>query len=69
MRPVQRLTGLLCGLLCGLLFAHGAAQAGLPEPQDIPYPGVIGLHVDATDLAHRVFRVTETVPVSRTGSA
>lgn len=66
-RPMRRLTGLLCGLLCGLLYAHGMAQAALPEPQDIPYPGVIRLHVDTTDLAHRVYRITETVPVAAPG--
>ncbi len=63
-RQARRLDGLLCGLLCGLFYVTGAARAALPEPQDIPYPGVIRLHVDATDLEHRVFRVTETVPVT-----
>ncbi len=32
-------------------------------PQDRPYPGQIELAVDATDLEHHVFHVTETVPV------
>lgn len=36
----------------------------IPEVQDRDFPGVIGYHVDATDLAHRVVRVTETIPVT-----
>ena len=45
-----------------------AEPAPLPPPiqtpQDTPYPGEIALRVDATDLDHRVFAVTETVPVA-----
>jgi predicted metalloprotease with PDZ domain len=36
-------------------------------PQDVAFPGTIDLAVDATDLNHHVFRVTETVPVSKAG--
>ncbi|RAP56183.1 peptidase M61 [Oleiagrimonas sp. MCCC 1A03011] len=36
----------------------------IPAPRDIAYPGTIQLHVDATDLAHRIFNVSETIPVS-----
>lgn len=36
----------------------------VPPPRDIPYPGTIQLHVDATDLAHRIYRVHEIIPVS-----
>ena len=39
----------------------------LETPQDTPYPGQIGLAVDATDLDHHVFHVTETVPVAKAG--
>ena len=35
----------------------------IPAPRDIPYPGTIRLAVDATDVTHGVFRVTETIPV------
>ncbi len=36
----------------------------LPTPQNVAYPyGVLKIHVDATDLHHRVFNVHETVPV------
>ena len=36
----------------------------IAPPQDIPFPGVIALAVDATDLDHAIFTVHETVPVS-----
>ncbi len=45
-----------------------AASAGLllaaevPAPKDVPFHGTMKVHVDATDLAHRVFRVSETIP-------
>jgi len=35
----------------------------MPAPVDRPYPGVIHLSVDATDIAHRIFRVRESIPV------
>ena len=60
------------GGLAALLLCVGQAQAGaigvpIPAPQDVPYPGVIQLHVDATDLDHRVFRVRESIPVAAPG--
>ena len=39
----------------------------IAAPRDVPYPGVIKLSVDATDLAHAIFTVHETVPVSGPG--
>jgi len=33
------------------------------RPQDTPYPGTIGLHVDVTDLDRHIFSVHETIPV------
>jgi predicted metalloprotease with PDZ domain len=36
--------------------------AALPAAQDVAYPGAISLHVDATDIDRRIFRVHETVP-------
>ncbi|MFC7301491.1 M61 family metallopeptidase [Cognatiluteimonas weifangensis] len=46
-----------------LAFA-GALQAAVPAPQDTPYaPGTIKVEVDATNLAQRIFRVTQTIPV------
>jgi predicted metalloprotease with PDZ domain len=41
------------------------AHAALPPPQDIDYPyGELKIAVDATDVAHRIFRVHEIVPVA-----
>jgi predicted metalloprotease with PDZ domain len=39
----------------------------IAPPQDIPYPGVIRLAVDATDQLHAIFAVHETVPVQGPG--
>lgn len=39
----------------------------IPAAQDVAYPGVIGITVDATDLDRRIYRVRETIPVSRAG--
>lgn len=39
------------------------APPPLPAARDVPFAGVIGLQVDATDLDRRIFRVHETVPV------
>lgn len=36
-------------------------------PRDVPYPGVVQLKVDATDVDHRVFAVHETIPVQTSG--
>ncbi len=38
------------------------ARADVPEPVDTPYPGTIKLSVDATDIGHRIFNVTEEIP-------
>jgi predicted metalloprotease with PDZ domain len=35
----------------------------VPTPRDTPYPGLLKIAVDATDVAHGVFRVSETIPV------
>ena len=40
------------------------APPPIPAPQDRDYPGTIGIRVDLTDLAHKVIRVRQTVPVS-----
>ncbi len=36
----------------------------IPAPADKPYPGVIKLAVDATDLDRHIFQVRETIPVT-----
>jgi predicted metalloprotease with PDZ domain len=52
------------------VFAFGGPSlraAPIPPPRDVPYAGTLQLEVDATDLDHRVFHVTETVPVAGAG--
>lgn len=39
------------------------AQVPAPAPVDKPYPGILTLQVDATDLDRRIFRIRESVPV------
>ncbi|HVJ28847.1 MAG TPA: peptidase M61, partial [Gammaproteobacteria bacterium] len=53
----------------------GAAQprgeplpVAIAEPRDVAYPGVIGLDVDASDVARGIFRVRERVPVPQAGA-
>jgi predicted metalloprotease with PDZ domain len=45
--------------------AHATAVSDppIPAPVDTPYPGALKLHVDATDLDHRIFRAHEEIPV------
>ena len=47
-------------------FAAVAATATIPgdvpAAQNTPYAGTLKIHVDATDIGHRIFRVRETVP-------
>ncbi len=59
-------------LVTGLAEAQGAPQPApaappIEAPRDVPYPGVIRLAVDATDLAHAIFSVRETIPVAGPG--
>jgi predicted metalloprotease with PDZ domain len=66
--------------LGALLFAAPAAAqptlsapqpAAMPPavaaPQDKPYPGVMKLAVDATDIERHIFRVRQTIPVAAPG--
>lgn len=39
----------------------------IADPVDTPYPGVIELRVDGTDLIHKIYRVSEVIPVAGTG--
>lgn len=39
----------------------------VPEPQDAPYHGTLQLHVDATHVLRRIFRVREIIPVEGPG--
>ncbi len=36
-------------------------------PQDLPYPGLLKVTVDATDTDRHIFRVHETIPVAKAG--
>ena len=36
-------------------------------PRDVSYPGTIRLAVDATDVQRKIFRVRQTIPVTRAG--
>jgi len=45
------------------LIAQGEAKNGTVTPRDVPYPGTLTVRVDATDLARRIFRVHQTIPV------
>ncbi len=57
----------LLSLALSMAIAGGAsaqtASPLIPPPQDTPYPGTIKLEIDATNLAQRIFRVKETIPV------
>ncbi|MEO9079731.1 MAG: M61 family peptidase, partial [Rhodanobacter sp.] len=39
-----------------------SAFADVPAPQNVPYQGSLKITVDATDVAHRIFRVHEVIP-------
>jgi predicted metalloprotease with PDZ domain len=39
----------------------------IPDARDVPYPGTIGLTVDATDVGRGIFRTTEHIPVFQAG--
>ncbi len=64
-------------VLTGLIALPAAAQSPGPQPaplppaipaaRDVPYPGVVRLAVDATDLDRRIFRVRQTIPVEKSG--
>jgi len=60
---VRRRTALL-GMAAGLGFkAIPAAADGFDVAADVDYPGEISLDVDATDVAHRVLRISQRIPV------
>jgi predicted metalloprotease with PDZ domain len=39
----------------------------IEAPRDVPYPGVMRLEVDSTDLDHRIYHIRQTIPVSSPG--
>jgi predicted metalloprotease with PDZ domain len=66
-RRVSVKTAVLIGsmiLLTGAAVAEDSTAPQIPPPRDVPYPGVIRLNVDATDLVRHIFRVHEAIPVA-----
>jgi predicted metalloprotease with PDZ domain len=62
---VLKVTRLASALAAGFLgLVSLTALADVSAPQNVPYLGTLKIHVDATDLAHRIFRVHETVPAA-----
>ena len=63
----------VCGLAAPTLaqpvpaIAPAIAPAEIAAPEDRPFPGVIKLAVDATDLPHAIFSVHESLPLSGPG--
>ena len=49
-------------LVSALGLGSFAALAEVAAPRDTPFDGTLKINVDATDIAHRVFRVHEVVP-------
>jgi predicted metalloprotease with PDZ domain len=76
MRPV-RLLASACAAVLLFGSAPALAQVGtpaldralapIPAPRDAPYPGVIALEMDATDLDRRIVSVRQTIPVTGPG--
>ena len=64
--PVRRTTGLLIAATAYCVLAQGATP-DIPAPRNIPYPGTIGLQVDASDTQRRLLNVRETLPVQPGG--
>ena len=65
------LGAVLAPLTAGFTASPGPVPVAQPpaisDPQDILYPGVIGLAVDATDTDRRIVQIRETIPVSAPG--
>ena len=74
----QSARGYLLSAFASLLLLPFAALAELPQPaqfgnsvpaaRDVPYPGVMRIHVDATDLDRHIFEVRQSIPVAGGGS-
>jgi predicted metalloprotease with PDZ domain len=60
---------MLAAVLCQGAAAQpqGVLPAPIAEPRDVPYPGVIALDVDASDVVRGIFRVRERIPVAAPG--
>ncbi len=51
----------------GGALAQSAINRPIPVARDAAYPGTMTLAVDATDLARRIFRVRQSIPVAQAG--
>jgi predicted metalloprotease with PDZ domain len=49
--------------LATIAFEANAATMAVPPPRDVAYRGTISLAVDVSDLEHRLFNVTQRIPV------
>jgi predicted metalloprotease with PDZ domain len=61
---VSRSVSIVILLFCSAAFAQPPSEPSTPDPINQPYPGVLTVAVDATDLDHHVFQVRETLPVT-----
>ncbi|GAA0249421.1 M61 family metallopeptidase [Rhodanobacter caeni] len=57
---LTRLTSAFAAAAFGI--SSFAAFADVPPPRDVPFEGTVQINVDATDVAHRIFRVHEVIP-------
>jgi len=65
MRVSETLPGRLATLIAAATVAvlGSAAAADVPAPVDTPYPGTLELHVDARNVAQKIFAAHERIPV------
>ncbi|WP_420137463.1 peptidase M61 [Sphingomonas sp.] len=66
---------LVASVFAGIVAAQPSAgpvyavpQSDIPPPVDHGFAGAIALHVDATDIAHRIFTVQQQIPVTQAGA-
>lgn len=52
-----------CHWITGFILAASLCFGLAATPASSPYPGTIQLAVDATDIQHRIFNITERIPV------
>lgn len=61
---MNKSTAWMAPLLLAATAAAFQASAQTAPPQDVPFAGTLKIDVDATDLAHRIFRVRTTIPAT-----
>lgn len=44
-----------------------SSHPDIPAPRDVAYPGVVTLDIDTTDTDRRIWRIRQTIPVTRAG--